>query len=63
MAVATGVGAIVSHAGFQGHQSLATDFRLITIDDWNKYSGEAVEIRKMIFGYRKKILQADQEDP
>jgi len=33
----------------------ARDLGLVSHDDWQKHSAETVEIRKMTFGYRKKI--------
>jgi four helix bundle protein len=42
------------------HILSARDHGLISPDDWQKYTAETVEIRKMIYGYRKKIAQATQ---
>jgi hypothetical protein len=33
----------------------------VSPDDWQKFTAETIEIRKMIFGYRKKILQSAGE--
>ena len=38
----------------------ARDLSLITHAAWEGYSGETVEIRKMIYAYRKKVLQSDR---
>jgi len=36
--------------------ALRRELELISPDDWQKYSAETVEIRKMIFGYREKVI-------
>lgn len=40
----------------------ARDLDLIHVDTWQAHSGEAVEIRKMIYAYRNKVL-ASPRDP
>jgi four helix bundle protein len=40
------------------HLISARDLDLVSPDDWQKYTAETIEIRKMIYGYRKKILRA-----
>jgi four helix bundle protein len=40
------------------HLLSARELDLISPDDWQKYSAETVEVRKMIFGYRKKVAQS-----
>ena len=40
------------------HLLSARDLDLVSPDDWQKYSAETIEIRKMIYGYRKKVLQS-----
>jgi four helix bundle protein len=42
------------------HLLSARDLSLFTPDEWQKLSGETVEIRKMIYTYRKKILHSDR---
>jgi len=37
----------------------ARDHNLIPPDDWNRFTAETVEVRKMIFGYRKQVLEHD----
>jgi len=39
----------------------AWDLDLITPDDWNKHTAETIEIRKMIYGYRKKLLRSPRK--
>lgn len=38
------------------HLLSARDFALISPSDWQKYTAETVEIRKMTYGYRNKVL-------
>jgi len=40
----------------EGHLLKARDLELISLDVWRKHSTETVEVRKMTFGYRKKVL-------
>jgi four helix bundle protein len=42
------------------HLLCARDFDLLLLDDWQKFSTETVEIRKMIYAYRKKVLNSDR---
>lgn len=35
----------------------ARDLELIALDRWQKYSGETVEVRKMIYAYKNKVLE------
>ena len=35
----------------------ACDLDLISPDDWNAHTAETIEIRKMVYGYRKKLLR------
>jgi len=34
------------------------DISLFSPDEWQKFTGEIVEIRKMVYTYRKKVLQS-----
>jgi len=43
------------------HLLSARDLGLFKPDEWQKLSGETVEIRKMIYVYRKKIIQSDRD--
>ena len=38
----------------------ARDLELISDQTWQHHSGETVEIRKMIYGYRKKLLASSR---
>ena len=41
------------------HLLNARDRVLISPEDWQKYSAETIEVRKMIYTYRKKVLEGD----
>ena len=42
------------------HLLTARDLGLITDPIWSKYTEETIEVRKMIYGYRKKVLDSDR---
>ena len=42
------------------HVLCTRDLDLLSLDEWQKYSTETVEIRKMIYAYRKKVLNSDR---
>jgi len=46
----------------EGHLLSARDLELVPFDIWRKHSDETVEIRKMIFGYRKKVLSSPRSE-
>lgn len=46
----------------EGHLLKARDLDLISLDEWQRYSVETIEIRKMIFGYRTKLRASDKEE-
>ena len=39
----------------------AHDLSLIREDDWQKTTAETIEVRKMIFGFRRRVLGEDGE--
>lgn len=43
------------------HLLAARDHGLISDQLWHKYTSETVEVRKMIYAYRRKILDSDRE--
>ena len=45
----------------EGHLLKARDFGLMSVDVWQKHSTETVEIRKMTFSYRKKVLASKRQ--
>ncbi len=38
----------------------ARDFELMPPVDWQKHTAETIEVRKMIYGYRKKVIQSSR---
>ena len=42
----------------EGRLLKARDFGLISHQDWQRYTNETIEIRKMTFAYRRKVLQS-----
>jgi four helix bundle protein len=54
--------AIKSASETENHLLVARDHRLIEHDVWLKLNAETIEIRKMIYAYRKKILASIGED-
>jgi four helix bundle protein len=45
----------------ENHLISAFDLHLMPRENWLRYSAETIEIRKMTFGYRKKVLEDDEE--
>ena len=43
------------------HLLAARDRGLISRSDWQACNGETIEVRKMIYGYRKKVSGGDRE--
>jgi four helix bundle protein len=43
----------------EGHLLKTRDLDLISLDEWQQYSAETIEVRKMIFGYRRKVIASD----
>ena len=37
------------------------DLKLMSQDNWSRYSTETIEIRRMTFGYRKRVLEDELE--
>ena len=42
----------------EGHLLTARELDLFSIEEWQNFTTETVEIRKMTYTYRKKILQS-----
>ncbi len=55
--------AIKSANETEHHLLCARDLRLLSPTDWQQHSAETVEIRKMIFGYRKRLLRTAADQP
>ena len=54
--------AIKSANETEHHLLFARDVGLLSPDDWHRLSAETIEIRKMIYGYRKKVLSRDRKE-
>ncbi len=52
--------AIKSANETEHHLLDAHDYGLISDETWRRWTAEIVEIRKMTFGYRKKVLDSDR---
>ena len=46
----------------EGHLLSARDLELLSLGEWEKFSTETVEIRRMTYTYRKKVLQTAKEE-
>ena len=46
----------------EGHLLSARDLRLFSLDDWRKFTAETVEIRKMVFVYRRKVIETPDRE-
>ena len=42
------------------HLLPARDYDLISLDESQRFTSETIEIRKMIYSYRKKVIQSDR---
>jgi four helix bundle protein len=42
------------------HLLSARDLDVLSPEDWQRYTSETIEIRKMTFGYRKKIASSER---
>jgi len=45
----------------EGHLLKARDLDLLSPDEWQAFTGEAIEIRKMTFSYRRTMLANDKK--
>jgi len=54
--------AIKSANETEGHLLSARDLRLFSLDDWRKFTAETVEIRKMVFVYRRKVIETPDRE-
>lgn len=44
------------------HLLTSRDLSLIDPNDWKKYTAETIEVRKMVYSYRLKVLSDDPSD-
>ena len=40
----------------EGHLLTARDLDLFSLDEWQKFTAETIEIRKMVYTYRTKVI-------
>ena len=45
----------------EGHLLTARDLDLFTLDERQRFTTETIEIRKMTYSYRKKLLASEKE--
>jgi len=41
----------------EGHLLSARDLGLLSSDEWQKFTAETIEIRKMVYAYRERVLE------
>ena len=49
--------AIKSANETEGHLLTSRDLNLVSLDEWQTFSAETIEIRKMVYAYRKKVFE------
>jgi four helix bundle protein len=46
----------------EGHKLSTRDLDLFSSDEWQKFTDETIEIRKMVYTYRKKVLETPDDE-
>jgi four helix bundle protein len=46
----------------EGHLLSTRDLDLFSLDEWQKFTVETIEIRKMIYTYRKKVIETPDDE-
>ncbi|HKW46586.1 MAG TPA: four helix bundle protein [Gemmatimonadaceae bacterium] len=46
----------------EGHLLTARDLHLFSLDEWEKYNSETIEIRKMTYTYRRKVVETAENE-
>ena len=46
----------------EGHLLSTRDLDLFSSDEWQKFTDETIEIRKMVHTYREKVLETPDDD-
>jgi len=46
----------------EGHLLAARDLELFSVDEWQKFTAETIEIRKMVYTYRRKLLETPDDE-
>jgi four helix bundle protein len=52
---------IKSASETENHPISVRDLKLMSHENWHRYSTETIEIRRMTFGYRKRVLEDKSE--
>ena len=47
----------------EGQLLEARDLDLLRLDEWQKYTAETIEIRKMVYTYRRKVIATPDPPP
>ena len=45
----------------EGHLLSARDLELFSLEEWQKFTAETIEIRKMIYVYRRKVIETPDD--
>ena|SRR5690349_11567724 len=46
----------------EGHLLTARDLDLFAVDEWEKFTAETIEIRKMVYTYRTKVIATPDDE-
>jgi len=46
----------------EGHLLTARDLDLFAVDEWQKFTAETIEIRKMVYTYRTKVIATPDDE-
>jgi four helix bundle protein len=46
----------------EGHLLTARDLDLFSLDEWQKFTAETIEIRKMVYTYREKVIETPDDE-
>jgi len=45
----------------EGHLLSARDLALLSLDEWQRFTREMIEIRKTVYTYRKRVIETPEE--
>jgi four helix bundle protein len=46
----------------EGHLLTTRDLDLFSLDEWQKFTAETIEIRKMVYTYREKVFETPDDE-
>jgi four helix bundle protein len=46
----------------EGHLLSARDLDLFSLDEWHKFTAETIEIRKMVYTYRQRLIETPDDE-